>query len=453
LSTVEQTLHCYGNLFCELHDELDDAAFEQNIERWSDAFLDSAAKGVASEVADGASVQRLRGRLSASPEPDRDRLAVLMGLDRAFAAVNPAFQGSKEEIAAPLAALAIEVVASGRLDSGRHGGALLLRHTRPSVTANLPEHPRDAFRYVVRVPEEAWRRVEHVVLGPSAGIWRRELEPAVKIACVPFVADPEEMRFHVQRRAAGLFYRIAPRSELAAQGRVDRVLAAIDASEAKIAVLPELMLSPALLARWQGALAVPERRGRPLRWLLAGSGNLSEATMPENTAVLLDARSGWVIARQRKQFRFNMTPQVLTRFELTDLLGSEHVDEDIQCGRTLTVIEAGAMRVGVLICEDMARVSELAGLVRDVGLSHLLVPVFSRPLRAHRWEHQRADVHRETAGTSVVVSNSMLVKASEEGASAMLISAAEGEALFGSVSDPAEPVCFLLEPDGSGKLA
>lgn len=446
-------MHAYGNFFCELYDELDDAEFEQNIERWSDPFLDSAVKGVATDVAGGISMEGLRRRLSASPDPSRERLVVLMGLDRAFAAVNPAFQGFRDLVPGPLAALAIEVIASGRLDSREHGGALLLRHTRPSVTANLPEHPREAFRYVVRVPDVAWTRVDHVVLGPSAGIWRRELEPAVKIACVPFVADPAEMRFHVERRAAGLFYRIAPRSELAAQGRVDRVLAAIDASEAKIAVLPELMLSPALLARWQGALAAPDRRGRPLRWLLAGSGNLSEATKAENTAVLLDARSGQVIARQRKQFRFNMTPQVLERFGLTDLLGSEHVDEDIQCGRTLTVIEAGAMRVGVLICEDLARVSELAGLVRDVGLSHLLVPVFSRPLRAHRWEHQRADVHREAAGTSVVVSNSMLVKGSEEGASAMLISAAEGEALFGSLSDPSEPVCFRLEPDGSAKLA
>jgi hypothetical protein len=75
-----------------------------------------------------------------------------------------------------------------------------------------------------------------------------------------------------------------------------------------IGIGPELSLSRALLERWQVALR--ERAGAGtsrLRLVVAGSGNLDGASPPANEAVLLDARTGEVLVRQRKIHPFKPT--------------------------------------------------------------------------------------------------------------------------------------------------
>jgi predicted amidohydrolase len=449
-------LHAVADLFCELYDGLDEAAVRRRGEAWAmDKFLKSAADGVAGEVRSGTPVAQIRRRLEVSADVEWQRYACLLGIDRAFMSLNPALQAASEPIPAALQPLAMHVVAHGRLDSGACGGALLLRHVARSMAGNLPEHPRDAFAAVIRVPEGSWSGCDHLVLGPSSMLWRRDFEHGLKVACMPFIEDPEELRFEVQEREAGRFYLIAPRNLAATRERVAHAVAALDASEAMLAVLPELTLSGPLLEQWQRALRGRKRGGSRLRWVLAGTGNLHRGRPPTNTAVLLNGYTGEVIARQEKLFPFSLTREILRRWQLSGRLGDARVDEDLARGDRLVVLEAGALRVAVLICEDLGRVTDLAGPVRDLGISHLLVPVFGRPLREHRWEHQRSEVYGQSTGTTAVIANSLVMRSilGKGDGTCLLVGPAIEQPLVGESRSATEVCSFVLSLDGTAVLA
>ena len=85
------------------------------------------------------------------------------------------------------------------------------------------------------------------------------------------------------------------------------------------------------------------------------------------------------------------------------------VDEDLTPGERVTVVEAGGVRLAILVCEDLARVPALAGPLCSHGISLLLVPVFARPTKDRRWERARAEVYSDAIGSSVVVANSLVI--------------------------------------------
>ncbi len=444
-------MHAIADLFCELYDGIDEAVFRTHFHDWSgDRFLGSTTLGVANEVRSGGSVAGIRDRLDASGDREATRYACLRGIDSALMSVNPALQG-KERTPAALEPLAAHVLARGRLDSGAHGGALLLRHVS-RFASGVEEHQRDAFAAVVRVPDASWRRCEHVVLGPSSAIWRRDLEPGLKVACLPFIADPREMVFETRDLPAGRCYFIGPRSLPATRERVAQALAALDGSGAAVGILPELTLDGPLLDIWQRALRA--RRSSRLRWVLVGTGNLAGGRPAGNTAVLLHGRTGEVIARQEKLFPFNLTRNLLRRWKLTGRLGEEALAEDLLRGEWFTVIEAGALRVAILVCEDLARVTDLSVIVRDLGVSHLLVPVFGRPLRDHRWEHNAADVYGQATGSTAVIANSLVMQSiiGSGSGTCLLVGPAMEKPLVGASASPTELSCFLLAPDGTATL-
>jgi predicted amidohydrolase len=190
--------------------------------------------------------------------------------------------------------------------------------------------------------------------------------------------------------------------------------------------------------------------------VLAGTGDLQTNGSAANTAVLLDGRTGSVIGSQDKLYPFNLSARVLKRWNLASRLGDKPIAEDL--ARTplrLTVFDAGVVRLAILICEDLNRPLDVGPLIRDVGISHLLVPVFSRALREHRWEQTAATVHVRETGTTVIVSNSMVIPTSlgeiDPGTSLVVTPDGEG-AIVGKSADPAKPVCFRLLPDGSAQL-
>lgn len=449
-------MHSVPDLFCELYDDLDEAELRKRGEAWAmDKFLKSAADGVAGEVRSGTPVAQIRRRLEVSTDVEWQRYACLLGIDRAFLSLNPALQVAGQPIPAALQPLATHVIARGRLDSGASGGALLLRQVVRPVAGNLPEHPRDVFAAVIRVPESSWNSCEHLVLGPSSMLWRRDLEHGLKVACMPFIEDPAELRFEVREREAGRFYLIAPRNLAATRERVARAVAALDDSGAMLAVLPELTLSAPLLEQWQRALRGRKRGGSHLRWVLVGTGNLRRGRPPTNTAVLLDGYTGEVIARQEKLFPFSLTPEILRRWQLSGRLDDARVDEDLARGDRLVVLEAGALRVAMLICEDLGRVTDLAEPIRDLGISHLLVPVFSRPLREHRWEHQRSEVYGQATGTTAVISNSLVMRSilGKGDGTCLLVGPALEQPLLGESRSATEVRCFVLSLDGTAVLA
>jgi predicted amidohydrolase len=229
------------------------------------------------------------------------------------------------------------------------------------------------------------------------------------VATTPLIADPNELEWRVVERRGMRFYRIGPNGVGATRARVDDVIRGFDEAGAVIGVAPELCLSPDLLARWRAALS--ERRSAAesaLRLVLVGTGDVEGSDPPTNTAVLLDAQTGEVVARQRKVFPFNLGADDLELWGLNDRLPGP-IDEDLTPGERVMVLEAGGVRLAMLVCEDLARLPALAGPLCRHGISLLLVPVFARPTKDRRWERARAESYSDSTGATVVVANSLVM--------------------------------------------
>jgi predicted amidohydrolase len=209
-----------------------------------------------------------------------------------------------------------------------------------------------------------------------------------------------------------------------------------------------------VLARWQEALR--SRRTSPLRYVLAGSGNVfATGARAANTAVLLDADTGEVIGHQPKLSGFTMTPEILERWGLISRLGDRTVAEDLAVvPRRVRIFDLGAIRVAVLVCEDLNRPIDIGAVIRDFGVSHLLVPVFSRPIQKHRWEQAAAGVHVVAARTTVIVANSLVMGTLEHtpDPGTGLVVSRDGNAHLGRAAGPADLVTFHLSPDGAAEL-
>ena len=123
---------------------------------------------------------------------------------------------------------------------------------------------------------------------------------------------------------------------------------------------------------------------------------------------MLDARTGEVLARQRKVHPFNFSEQDVALWGLADRLTAP-IDEDLSRGRRVCVVETGGARLAILVCEDLARLHAFAAALHAHGVSLLLVPVFARPTKDRRWERSRAEVYSDAIGSSVVVANSLVI--------------------------------------------
>jgi predicted amidohydrolase len=312
----------------------------------------------------------------------------------------------------------------------------------------LPDDLREAFSAVLRVPPADWDACRLEILPEPALMHRHEIQAGLRVGCAPFVADPDEMAFEVHERSDRRFYRIYPRDLPVTLARVSQVLDAMIAAKVRVGVVPELMLTGTLLAAWQDALRARRGRTGPLQWVLVGSGNIGGTARPTNVAVLLDARTGQQLSAQHKLYPFNLDAEDLERWALTSRLGAEPIDEDLEPGERLVIVEGGGVRLATLVCEDLGRVVDLAGRVRSFGVSHLLVPVFSRPTQDRRWERARADVHSDATGSTIIIANSRVMHT--------IIGRARGTGLVvwpedGLVLGSARPdqlACFTLQADG-----
>lgn len=430
-----------ADLLCATYDAIPRMAFRTAIERWDD----DPALGALSERVEAAALSGATGeaaRLAAGGDAAA-RYAIVRGLDRALAHVSPLVGGVPPPALAPLA---MRHARHGRLDTGAAGGALLARVASGGRRGQLPEDLADALGAVVRVPAADWEACDHAVLSPWARLTRGDRERGLRIAATPMIADPDELDWRVEERRGLRFYRIAPADRPTTRGRVERVVGALDATGAAVAIAPELCLSPALLDEWQRVLAArPGAAQGALRLVLVGTGNVDGAQPPSNIAVLLDAQTGEVVASQRKIHPFNLTPADVELWGLADRLPAP-VDEDLTPGELVTVIEAGGVRLAVLVCEDLARLPALAGPLCSHGISLLLVPVFARPTKDRRWERARAESYSDATGAAIVVANS-LVMASVLGVAGggTAIAVGAGTAAVGAAPGPDAAVVFALE--------
>jgi predicted amidohydrolase len=430
----------YADLFCELFDRLDPAQFHAEGEAWiADAKVAAIAAGVEQAALDGEPV--------ATPDGGGETFAILLGLDAALAHANPLFG----EAAPPaLTEYALRYAESGRLDSGALPGALLPRFARPGRRGQLPDDLAGAFGSVVRVTSAGWDACDHAALPARSRLTRPEREAGLRLATAPMIRDPGELEWEVEERSGLRFYRLHPADREPTRARVEKVIRAWDEQDAAIGIAPELCLSRALLERWQVALR--ERAGAGtsrLRLVIAGSGNLDGSSPPVNEAVLLDARTGEVLVRQRKIHPFNFSREDLELWGLADRLTAP-IDEDLRRGERVSVVEAGGVRLAILVCEDLARLHAFAATLHAHGVSLLLVPVFARPTKDRRWERARAEVYSDAIGSNVVVANSLVIAEILRSPTPVgtAIAIAPGHAAVGHSSEPDDVVVFALEGDG-----
>ena len=430
----------YADLFCDLFDRLEPAEFHAAGEAWmGDVWVAATAAGVEQATLDGRAV--------AAPAGGRRIFAVLLGLDAALAHANPV---SGEAAPPALTEYALRYAESGRLDSGALPGALLPRFARPGRRGQLPDDLADAFGSVVRVKQTDWEGCDHATLPARSRLIRPDREAGLRVATAPMIREPDELEWKVEERSGLRFYRIHPRDHEPTQARVERVIAGWDEQDVMIGVAPELCLSSALLGRWQTALRDRAGAGASrLRLVLAGSGDLNGSSPPANEAVLLDARTGEALVRQRKVHPFNFSEQDLELWGLAGRLTAP-IDEDLSRGERVCVVEAGGARLAILVCEDLARLHAFAAALHAHGVSLILVPVFARPTKDRRWERSRAEVYSDATGATVVVANSLVI--AEILRSPMpvgtAIAVAPGNAAVGHASEPDDVVVFELDCDG-----
>ena len=436
-----------ADFFCHLFDELPESAFRLGGETWAtDRSVLELAREVERDALSGAlDPAALRARIEAAPEPERDRLryASLRGLDAALGFANPLLG----EVPPPaLTEYALRYAESGRFDSGAVAGGLLPRFATPGRSGQLPSDLGDAFGSVVRVPAQAWEACDHVALPAHARLTPRDRRTGLRIGTTPLIRDPEEMRWEVDERGGYRFYRIHPADLEPTQGRIERIVAGWRERAVSIGLAPELCLSPRLLERWRSALAESGSGADALRLALAGSGNVEQAKPPVNEAILLDALTGETLVRQRKIHPFNFSPADVDLWGLGERFEAP-IDEDLHRGERLTVIEAGGVRIVILVCEDLARLHAFSAAIHAHGASIILVPVFARPTKDRRWERAKAEIYSDATGASVVVANSLVIAEvlGMSGACGTAIAVAPGEAAVGHAAEADDVVVFLLD--------
>jgi predicted amidohydrolase len=445
-------LHDYADVCCVLHDRLDDDLVRDHGPAWvADASVNSRALDLAGEIEGGGTRPSRVYMLGVNRGPV-DTFIALRGLDLALCRVNPRLRGG-ERTPVPLLELESRLRRTGRLSTDATVGALI-----PELTlrdqSGPPTHKRDLLQYVRRVPAASWERTDLQLIAPSKHLRRRDLRDGLEVACVPVIADPNEMLFAIRDTPAGPVYRIAPRDLAHTRARVGEIVSALDGSAIHLALAPELTLTPQLLEVWQAELR--SCRSRHLRYVLVGTGNIDPiGVRAANRAVLLDGGTGAVLGHQAKLFPFTMTTTITDRWQLRPLLGDGPLAEDLQPAPTrMTVFELGAVRMAILICEDLNKPFDVGPLARDLGISLLLVPVFSRPIQAYHWEQTAGATHAREIGTTVVVANS-LVMASVIGTAdpaTALVVPSQGSALLGHARGPADLARFRLLPNGSAEL-
>lgn len=443
-------LHELPDFFCELYDDIDVDVFRVHAPTWmAEDGIRSIAIDMERQLADGSlNASGLRMRLDNHSDRERTRFAILTALDRLFASLNPVAP-TGAGIPPPLARLAANVAATHRLDSGMHDGALIPRLVRREDPHNAPDHPREAFSAVLRVEREHWDAADFVTLPEEALLHRPDVDRGLRVGCTPLIEDPAEMVIEPHERRGRRLYRIEPADADVTRRRVETVLDAMIAADIRLGVVPELMLTESMLETWKAAIAARRGSTGRLLWLLVGSGNLASNGARRNEAVLLNARTGEELARQRKLYPFHLDEKTLELWGLTSLLGSEPIAEDLAPGSTLAIVDGGSLRLAILVCEDLARVVDLAARVRSFGVSHLLVPIFGRPIKDRRWERASADTHCNATGSTVVIANSLVMQSIcglDEG-TGLVVWPEDAKVLKADAPD--QVACFTLARDGS----
>jgi predicted amidohydrolase len=398
-----------ADLFVQLYDALPESLFRGwQPTAWSG---DPAVKKLANEVYEelldfGTLAEATVARIIAEPTDHRGIFTVLRGIDWALADVSP-FSGAYAH--GRLTYLAVRYTETGNFASGKvDGGALLARCAYPGGPARKKEKS-ECFS-VHRVPADWWGvEIRQQLLAPAYDVHFPADEP-IPVGCAPVLANFTDIDIDFTERYGETVYRLTPADTQRLRERISAIIKRLDDSGARIAVMPEATLSDGLLEHWRSELRRTATRRAPLRWLLVGSGPLGNDDPPYNRAVLLDRRTGDVIMTQDKLKHFTLVEKQIVGWGIPGAPKGTAAEEYIQQGSAVNVLESSLGRLAVLICEDFPKSVGWERELLACGVSHLLVPIFSKPIMRYRWEQIAAERATSLLGTWIVVSNSLVVK-------------------------------------------
>jgi hypothetical protein len=269
---------------------------------------------------------------------------------------------------------------------------------------------RSLSRYVcVRGPEVdvVWNRTPARTVGPGGAA----AEGNVLMLPWPLRVDAEDFKQFGVVEVAGFephgFFEFAP-GELLDLDLADRVLQSARDQEGsvEIVVLPESALRPgdideleALLTRHRVWLVVAGVRERPDRGGRFGANWL-------HLGVWFGGR--WWRYRQNKHHRWFLDDNQIEQYHLAAALpptppGVRWWEAMAVPRRAVQVVElADGVTLVSLVCEDLARIDEVADVLRAIGPTLVVVTLLDGPQLASRWAARYASVLADDPGSAVV---------------------------------------------------
>jgi hypothetical protein len=420
-----------ADLFAVLYDDLarDSALFHREAESWLDmwGFQETAFRVEQIAHTEGeVDLARLQSRMLRRSAPYN--LAVLTGIDRALAHVNPR-QDSRN--AGALAHVLARYARTGRFSTDNACGAVLPRLTWPARPTHQPTMA-EAFTAVIRVSDASWRAISHKRIKGSQDLPNSRTK--IKIAVAPLLHSLQDIDItripgcsHDPRTDKTIDgYVLGPVDREEIRDRIRGILSTLTKKKVVIGVLPEASLCNSLLAYWQDLLRQLDQdlKVGPRRyWILVGTGPIGEpdpAGRHSNRAVVLD-QSGEEVFSQDKVRDFSLTPQTIKTWGLSNKLDDSALAvEWINRGSKIEVRESFAGRFAILICEDITG-SDWKSILEDCGVSHLLVPIFAGPLK-DKWAFPRSEAEQyvRQIGSWVLAVNSHVTADNEKSCIGML---------------------------------
>jgi hypothetical protein len=220
-------------------------------------------------------------------EAERRIFAILCGLDRAFAHINP-HTATYDQGA--LRHLAVRYAERGRFNSPATRGALLPRYAFPGRLVVVPESLSEFFTSVVRVPPPAWAFARHAVIPNRSDFGRLDRQRGLRVGCAPVMSGLDDVDAELSQPESHRLYTIRPRPDRV-RHRIVEIIRRLDESGAALGVMPELALANELLQEWRvAAVENPPGRTSRLKWIFAGTGPVGDENPPTNRGVLIDRR-------------------------------------------------------------------------------------------------------------------------------------------------------------------
>src|SRR5690349_1901907 len=393
-------------LFIELYDQLPEEVFlRPDPEVWKrDPDVQRHARRMCDYIQEFGEAEPRQVQEIIDKDGHRGVFAVLRGIDLALEIINPWFPSF---LYGNLAELTSRYAQTGRLNASAADGALLPRAAYP----NRPKAPGGKASYfgLHRVTPQSWARISHEML-PA----RREPSfPAgepVQVGCAPLLETFDDVKFDPALPVGYDAFSLEPVDSRPLRKRISSVISRLDDSGAAIGVIPEGTLTDGLQEFWKKEAVRTAAPSKSLRWLLVGTGALGGGDPPPNRAVLIDRRSVKEILSQDKLAAFVLSVTQASEWKVPGEPIGHSVAEHITRGSEIKVLETSLGRLAIVICEDL---SQSAGWKRELiecGISHLFVPIFSKPIMPYRWVGQAAEHLITDTGAWVIVANSLVVQ-------------------------------------------